>query len=168
MVDNITISLVPKTPVATPSYTITYRAGQHGSLSGDTVQSVEQGKDGTPVEALPEAGYRFVRWSDGKTDNPRTERNVQGDLTVTAEFEAKEEEKTGLSHEPLENLSIHPNPTQSGVYVEAEGEVRVYSAEGYLVLTAVAAGEACLDLGSLPSGLYIIRVGNRVAKLVKR
>lgn len=245
VVDNITISLVPKAPVST-SYTITYRAGQHGSLSGDTVQSVEQGKDGTPVEAIPAAGCRFVRWSDGKTDNPRTEHNVQGDLTVTAEFEeilynvtigalqngsvtadcatatigqvvtltvtpsagyrlkegtlkaakvdgtgdvpiaegkfampaydvlvtaefeAKQEEKTGLSHEPLETLAIHPNPTQSGVYVEAEGEVRVYSAEGYLVLSAVAAGEAYLDLGSLPSGLYIIRVGNRVAKLVKR
>lgn len=245
VVDNVAISLVPKAPVSTP-YTITYRAGQHGSLSGDTVQSVELGKDGTPVEAIPAAGCRFVRWSDGKTDNPRTEHNVQGDLTVTAEFEeilynvtigalqngsvtadcatatigqvvtltvtpsagyrlkegtlkaakvdgtgdvpieegkfampaydvlvtaefeAKEEEKTGLSHEPLETLSIHPNPTQSGVYVEAEGEVRVYSAEGYLVLSAVAAGEAYLDLGSLPSGLYIIRVGNRVAKLVKR
>lgn len=245
VVDNVAISLVPKAPVSTP-YTITYRAGQHGSLSGDTVQSVEQGKDGTPVEAIPAAGCRFVQWSDGKTDNPRTEHNVQGDLTVTAEFEAilynvtigalqngsvtadcatatigqvvtltvtpsagyrlkegtlkaakvdgtgdvpiaegkfampaydvlvtaefeaKEEEKTGLSHEPLENLLIHPNPTQSGVYVEAEGEVRVYSAEGYLVLSAVAAGEAYLDLGSLPSGLYIIRVGNRVAKIVKR
>lgn len=246
VVDNVAISLVPKTPASTPTYTITYRAGQHGSLSGDTVQSVEQGKDGTPVEALSAVGYRFVRWSDGKTDNPRTEHNVQGDLTVTAEFEAilynvtigalqngsvtadcatatigqvvtltvtpsagyrlkegtlkaakvdgtgdvpiaegkfampaydvlvtaefeaKEEEKTGLSHEPLETLAIHPNPTQRGVYVEAEGEVRVYSAEGYLVLSAVAAGEAYLDLGSLPSGLYIIRVGNRVAKLVKR
>lgn len=246
VVDNVAISLVPKTPASTPSYTITYHEGQHGSLSGDAVQSVEQGKDGTPVEVLPAAGYRFVRWSDGKTENPRTERNVKGDLTVTAEFEtilynvtigallngsvtadcatatigqvvtltvtpsagyrlkegtlkvgkadgtgavsvaegkfsmpaydvlvtaefeAKEEEKTGLSHEPLETLAIHPNPTQSGVYVEAEGEVRVYSAEGYLVLSAVAVGEAYLDLGSLPSGLYIIRVGNRVARLVKR
>lgn len=240
VVDNVAISLVLK------RHTLTYRAEQNGNLSGDVTQSVKHGEDGTPVEALPAAGYRFVRWSDGKTDNPRTEFNVQGDLTVsaefeailynvtigallngsvsadcaaamigqvvtltvtpsagyqlkegtlkvakvdgtgdvpiaegkfampaydvlvTAEFEANEEEKTGLSHEPLKTLAIHPNPTQSGVYVEAEGEVRVYSTEGYLVLTAVAAGEAYLDLGGLPSGLYIIRVGNRVAKLVKR
>ncbi len=68
-------------------YTLTYTAGDHGSLVGDTEQMVEHGGDGTPVEAIPDEGYHFTQWSDGVTDNPRTDVNVQGPLDVTAHFE---------------------------------------------------------------------------------
>ena len=38
------------------------------------------------VEALPKTGYRFVRWSDDNTDNPR-KLTITADLTLTAYFE---------------------------------------------------------------------------------
>ena len=71
---------------ATTTFTLTYLAGDHGTLAGETEQVVDQGTDGTPVEAVPDTGYSFVQWSDGGTDNPRTELNVASDLTVTASF----------------------------------------------------------------------------------
>ncbi|WP_418060115.1 InlB B-repeat-containing protein [Pimelobacter simplex] len=70
-------------------HTLTYRAGAGGTLGGTTKQQVRHGGTGTAVTALPQAGHRFVRWSDGKTANPRTDRSVTADLTVTATFAAK-------------------------------------------------------------------------------
>ena len=67
-------------------YTLTYTAGDNGSLTGTTEQEVEYGQSGTQVEAVPDHGYQFVQWSDGSTANPRTDTNVTGDITVTAEF----------------------------------------------------------------------------------
>ena len=39
------------------------------------------------LEAVPNRGYHFIRWSDNITDNPRT-LTVNGDTTLTAYFEA--------------------------------------------------------------------------------
>lgn len=38
------------------------------------------------VEAISDSGWIFVGWSDGSTDNPRTDTNVSEDISVTAIF----------------------------------------------------------------------------------
>ncbi len=68
------------------TYTLSYLAGDNGSIAGDATQQVEYGSDGEPVEAIPDEGYRFLDWSDGVTDNPRTDYNVTEDIEVAAEF----------------------------------------------------------------------------------
>ncbi len=68
-------------------YTLTYSAGAHGTITGSSPQNVNSGSDGTAVTAVPNSGYRFVNWSDNSTVNPRTDRNVSGDISVTATFE---------------------------------------------------------------------------------
>ena len=70
----------------TPTYSLIYVAGHGGSISGETTQEVAHGEDGSPVEAIPDEWHYFVRWSDGSTENPRTDENVTEDLSVTAEF----------------------------------------------------------------------------------
>lgn len=70
------------------SYTLTYTAGSHGSISGTSPQTVDYGSDGSAVTAVPDDGYYFVNWSDDSTDNPRTDTNVISDISVTANFEA--------------------------------------------------------------------------------
>jgi len=67
-------------------HVLTYTAGVNGSISGITPQIVADGADGTSVLAVPNANYAFDQWSDGVTDNPRTDTNVTGDITVTAIF----------------------------------------------------------------------------------
>ena len=49
-------------------------------------QTVNHGRDGTLVTALPSIGYHFTNWSDGVLTAARTDMNVTGDITVTANF----------------------------------------------------------------------------------
>ena len=68
------------------SHTVTYEADGNGAIEGEATQTVFHGEDGTAVEAVPDDGYYFDEWSDGRTDNPRTDENVTDDLTVRASF----------------------------------------------------------------------------------
>ena len=72
---------------ALKTYTLTYGAGEHGTLSGVTTQTVAHGSDGEAVEAIPDAGYRFKVWSDASTENPRVDTTVTANISVTAVFE---------------------------------------------------------------------------------
>jgi formylglycine-generating enzyme required for sulfatase activity len=71
----------------TPQYTLTYTAGTGGTLSGNTSQTVISGNNGTAVTAVPNSGFAFLNWSDGKTSATRTDSNVQANLSVTANFQ---------------------------------------------------------------------------------
>lgn len=82
------LSLLP----APITYTLTYAAGSNGSLSWTLIQTINEGEDGTSIEALPDEGYRFVQRSDNNTDNPRIDTNVISDISVTAQFEEIEDE----------------------------------------------------------------------------
>ena len=58
---------------------------ENGTVEG--AGTYEYGAEAT-LKATPAVGYRFVKWSDGNTDNPRTV-TVTGDKTYTANFEAE-------------------------------------------------------------------------------
>jgi hypothetical protein len=68
------------------NFTLNYSAGVGGTLSGTTTQNVLQGMSGTAVTAVPDAGQKFIGWSDGRTDNPRTDINVNNNVAATAWF----------------------------------------------------------------------------------
>ena len=68
------------------TYTLAYTAGPGGTVVGDLSQTVAHGGDGTEVTAIPDEGYTFVKWSDGRTDNPRTDTYVTEEITAQAEF----------------------------------------------------------------------------------
>ena len=68
------------------TYTLKYIAGAHGVIEGKTEQKVAKNGNGTLVYASADAGYKFEKWSDNKTDNPRTDENITANLTVTATF----------------------------------------------------------------------------------
>ena len=68
------------------TYTLRYTAGANGSIFGTSPQTVNYGAAGTAVTAVANGGYLFSQWSDLSTQNPRTDTNVTGDVTVTASF----------------------------------------------------------------------------------
>ena len=68
-------------------FTLTYSAGLGGIIIGSSSQSVVYNSDGSAVSASPNSGYRFVRWSDNSTDNPRTDTDINQNITVSAIFE---------------------------------------------------------------------------------
>ena len=68
------------------TYTFTYTAGSHGTVTGNSSQTVNAGSNGTPLTAVADSGYYFINWSDGSTANPRTDTNAISDISVTANF----------------------------------------------------------------------------------
>ena len=80
------IQLIGLPTRSTNNYTLTYNAGTGGSINGTTPQTVASGGNGTAVTAVANNYYHFVNWSDSSTANPRTDTNVTGNITVTANF----------------------------------------------------------------------------------
>ena len=69
-------------------FNVLYTTDGNGTVQGEAEQTVPYGDSATTVTAVPNAGYRFVKWSDTDSDNPvRTDENVTDNLTATAEFE---------------------------------------------------------------------------------
>ena len=68
------------------TFTLTYTAGTNGSISGDSPQTVDYSASGTPVTAVADSGFIFLKWSDNSVVNPRTDSNVTANINVTAEF----------------------------------------------------------------------------------
>jgi uncharacterized repeat protein (TIGR01451 family) len=83
---NVTSDLTVSAYFVLNTFTLTYSAGAGGTITGTAVQSVASGADGSPVTAVPDAGYIFLHWSDGSTANPRTDLGVSASVTVSARF----------------------------------------------------------------------------------
>ena len=70
-----------------------------------------------------------------------------------------------------EGFTISPNPSKDFVTIEspADGEeIAVTDLSGRKLLTArIADGKAVLDISSLADGMYLVRIGNRVERLIK-
>ena len=77
---------VTPTPAPIAKYTITFSAGDGGSVS-TTGGEYEKGQTVT-VTATPQGEYVFTGWSDGITDATRTV-TVTSTKTITANFEKK-------------------------------------------------------------------------------
>jgi hypothetical protein len=88
-------------PPPPPFVTITYEAGPGGSVAEDPgetgdpdpqpvveleVATADSTIPGPAVIAIPDEGYKFVRWNDGKTVNPRADFSLK-DTAFVAEFE---------------------------------------------------------------------------------
>lgn len=68
------------------------------------------------------------------------------------------------------SLSLYPNPARHGFYVEGvQGEqlLRVFNLAGVEVLQQRITGNTMVYISNLPTGSYVVRIGNRVANLVK-
>lgn len=68
-------------------FTIKYEATVGGRIEGNANQTIEEGKDSETVTAVPDEGYRFLRWADTSSPNPvRTDTNVDKNLMPQAKF----------------------------------------------------------------------------------
>jgi len=115
--ETVTASMTLYAKWAADQYTLSYTAGANGSITGSATQTVSHGATGTPVTAVPVAGYKFTQWSDGNTSNPRTDAGVASNIIATASFGAIQavilgENKTAWS----ENAGwININPTHASL-----------------------------------------------------
>jgi len=73
------------------TYTIIFQAGNGGTISGSSSQTVKQGSSASAVTAVPNNGYQFVNWTGtngfNSTANPLTVSNVSANMTISANFQ---------------------------------------------------------------------------------
>jgi uncharacterized repeat protein (TIGR02543 family) len=88
----VTQDLTVMAGFAIDAHTVTFAAGEHGSLTGITSQIVDYGGSSAAVTAVPDPGYQFDNWTDSgvffATYNPLTIDNVTCDLSIIANFVA--------------------------------------------------------------------------------
>jgi hypothetical protein len=80
--------------------------------------------DDAQISAEPYYGYRFVQWSDGNIDNPRSLVLTQ-DTTLTAEFAQTFSGTCG------DNLTWQFQPEERKLIIEGEGNMYDYQFGGY-------------------------------------
>ena len=80
------------------SYILTYNAGNGGSISGTTPQTVVYLSSGTTVTAVASNGYAFTGWSDGLSSSNRTDTALVGGTNVTASFALSNPSPVGLTN----------------------------------------------------------------------
>ena len=98
---------------------------------------------------------------------------VKGFATITA-ASAITVSDTGTGVESVESdscASFWPNPCDDRLFVKtvAEGEVRILDLNGNTVMAAeVAEGVSCIDMTSVASGIYLIRIDGTTWKVIKK
>ena len=111
-------------------HTLTYLAGANGSITGAPSQTVPRGGSGTAVTPMPNANYHFVNWSDGKTDNPRTDMNVTADINVTANF-ALDMFTLVVNVDPAASGSVSKSPNLASYPAGSIVQLTATPADGY-------------------------------------
>jgi uncharacterized repeat protein (TIGR02543 family) len=137
-VANVTADLTLAALFEPALFTLTYLAGEHGSVGEPALQTVRYGSDGIAVLAEAADAFYFVRWSDGRTDNPRLDADVAADLTVTALFEACDTSPDSLAFATQEGVARSTWVVSNHVLV---------TGVSCTVPLAVTGGEYSLDSG---------------------
>ena len=123
------------------------------------------------LTATPNEGYRFLTWSDGNMENPRT-ITLTSDTAFMAIFTASG--SSSLQEVNAREFALYPNPAKSFVTLEFEALkentlLQILDINGRRVRTFdLKAGQETLriDLGDLPKGVYTIMIGNVTKKLI--
>ena len=151
--------------VSTPTITLTVNNEAMGSatytLDGNTAV----------LTATANEGYSFLTWSDGNTENPRTV-TITSDTTFMAIFTASG--SSSLQDVDTKEFSLYPNPAKGFVVLEFETlqgntPLQIFDMNGRTLRSFdLKAGREVLkiDLGDLPKGVYAIKFGNAIRKLV--
>ena len=111
--------------------------------------------DSVTLTATPAAGYKFVKWSDGNTDNPRTV-TITEDLALSAVFEIA----TAIDESVADAVNIYAYGNTI-VVENATDEIFVYNAMGALVVRSTAT-----EIIVNATGVYIVKTGNTVKRVM--
>ena len=108
--------------------------------------------------AIPNQGYRFIKWDDGVTANPRI-LTVTEDITLTAIFAKEGEEPTANENAEADNFRVYvQNRT---IYLsEDRGVVQVYNMAGQCVYNGHATA-----IPVQQSGVYVLVANDKRIKV---
>jgi len=108
--ENVKADLLVTAEFEKETYTLKYTAGAHGTIDGDTKQTITYQEDGEEVAATADDHYHFTSWSDGATKRARTDTDIKKDLTLTANF-APDSTSDQTIDQPKTSSSSENTPT---------------------------------------------------------
>ena len=114
---------IKATFVTQDKFTLYFKADSNGSISGDTLQIVEQGLNAKEVIAIPDEGYHFVAWLDELNQIFGEESRVQildvlKNYELTAKFSINKYEVVGDNQANGGVLDIGKNIVEHGDTVD--------------------------------------------------
>lgn len=128
----------------------------------DTGESVEMSKVDMLVAADDDYTFAIVA-ADGTVliDNVAYIHFVQSDTTPSGIITARNDDNMRL---------IHGVVSSQLVLTGAKGRVSIYSANGTQVLSSQTneEGETCLNVQTLPTGVYVVKCGKAAFKFMKK
>lgn len=78
---------------------------------------------------------------------------------------------TGVSAPQGEQLAVYPNPVGDFVTIDADvigPAITIIDQSGRVVMTATTVdNKTTLNISHLSTGTYVVRIGNRIAKIIK-
>lgn len=107
---------------------LSYAADINGQIKGEQNQTVRQYTNGNQVTAVPNVGYRFVRWSDGITTASRQDTEVHDNVNVTAYFAPAE---YAVVYEAVGNGTVIGKTTQALLSGQTGESVTAVPDDGY-------------------------------------
>ena len=144
------------------SYTLTVALAEGcegmGEVSGSG--SYEYGTVVT-LTAIAHEGYKFMQWSDGDTNATRT-IIVEGEVTLTATFEAEGGSETGLEEQMADTFQVIG--MERSMRIEgSEQEACVFNTAGQLIYRGT---ERIIEVHA--AGIYLVRIGNETKRVMVR
>lgn len=129
-----------------------------GEVSGSG--NYEYGSEVT-LTATANEGYKFMQWSDGDTNATRT-IIVEGDMTLTATFEAEGGSETGLEEQMADTFQVIG--LERSMRIEgSEQEACVFNTAGQLIYRGT---ERIIEVHA--AGIYLVRIGNETQHVMIR
>jgi len=138
---NVTDNISVTANFAINTFTLTYVAGTHGTISGTSPQTVNYGANGSAVTAVADSGYHFTSWDDGGLAAERTDTNITANHTYTANFEATAPTTYSITASAGSHGSISP----SGATTVNSGDNQSYNItadSGYHVSNVLVDGSS--------------------------
>jgi hypothetical protein len=90
-------------------------------------------------------------------------------LTDVTFQEAVGDEPDGIFEMAFEKLSVFPNPAKDVINIEGISKrtaIEIYALNGTKVSETIS-DNGKVDITNLPSGLFIVKSGNKIARILK-
>ena len=163
----------PGADPSTSTYTVDLKIGTGGTASITGYSDLKAVPVGTTltVVASPDEGYKLAQILVNEVDRTESKSFVVKKPTIVQVTFQKVDR---IEHVTTSALEIYPNPVTDYLLVRggaSDALLQLYDATGALVLTGQtnSQGTATLALSSIPSGLYILVVGDQpISVLIAR
>ncbi len=119
---------------------------EHGTI---VREAVDGACDQIKLTATADAGYKFSQWADGSTDNPRV-FSITADTEISATFVA--DVPSALDQVELGTIEVRDG--------------RVYCASDFRIYDTL--GRDVTRLNGHLNGVYVVKMGDKAAKIVVR